>query len=64
MRAYSIFDDFPIAAAEILNQAGIEVTVHPLGVPRPNNAQMKSILQKYEDMAIFTPCRKPLHHLH
>ena len=43
MKAYSIFDDFPSEAIEILQAADVEVTVHPLGVPRPDSAQMKAI---------------------
>ena len=54
MRAYSIFDDFSEDAKEILHDAGIEVTVHPLGVPRPDHDQMKKYLETYDCVIIGT----------
>lgn len=41
MKAYSIFDDFGTEAAAILDNAGVELTIHPLGKPRPDSHQIK-----------------------
>jgi D-3-phosphoglycerate dehydrogenase len=54
MKAYSIFDDFPKEAIEILEKAGVELTIHPMGVARPNDAEMKSILEQYDGVIIGT----------
>jgi phosphoglycerate dehydrogenase-like enzyme len=54
MRAYSIFDDFTQDAVEILVGAGVELTVHPVGVPRPDHDQMKAILEEYDCVIIGT----------
>lgn len=54
MRAYSIFDDFTNEAIKTLEDVGIELTVHPFGVPRPNHDQMKTILEQYDTVIIGT----------
>lgn len=54
MRAYSIFDDFTPEAADLIISAGIELTVHPLNVPRPDHEQMKKILEEYDCIIIGT----------
>lgn len=54
MRAYSIFDDYPVEAVSTLKQVGVEVTVHPLGVARPDDDRMKEILNEYECIIIGT----------
>lgn len=54
MRAYSIFDDFTTNAIKTLEDAGIELTVHPLGAPRPDHDQMKTILEQYDAVIIGT----------
>ncbi len=54
MRAYSIFDDFTKEALDILTAAGVEVTVHPTGVPRPDAVRMKEILKEYDCVIIGT----------
>lgn len=54
MRAYSIFDDFTQEAIDILTGAGVELTVHPFGVPRPDHDQMKAILEEYDCVIIGT----------
>ena len=54
MKAYTIFDDFGQENVEILNDAGIEVTVHPQGIPRPDDEQMKAILEEYDCVIIGT----------
>ena len=54
MRIYSIFDDFDKESILILENAGIDLTVHPLGVPRPDDVQMKKILQEYDGVIIGT----------
>lgn len=57
MRAYSIFDDFTDDARETLEKVGIEVTVHPLGKPRPNKEEFRTILETY-DIAIIGTSQK------
>lgn len=54
MRAYSIFDDFDNDAVSLIEAAGIELTVHPLGKPRPTPEQMKKILEIYDCVFIGT----------
>lgn len=54
MRAYSIFDDFDGEAATMLSRAGVELTIHPLGLPRPNDTRMKEILEEYDCAIIGT----------
>ena len=54
MNAYSIFDDFSVDAADVLKTAGVELTIHPRGVPRPSSAEMKSILEQYDCVIIGT----------
>ena len=54
MKAYSIFDDFTPEAVSVLKKSGIELTVHPLGVPRPNDVQMKKILEENDCVIIGT----------
>lgn len=54
MIAYCIFDDYPEEAIALLREAGIMVTIHPHGVPRPNEAQMKAILEAHECVIIGT----------
>lgn len=54
MRAYSIFDDFTQEALDILTSAGADVTVHPLGMARPDAAGMKQLLREYDCLIIGT----------
>lgn len=54
MRAYSIFDDYPQEAVQTLSSAGVTVTVHPKGKPRPDNEEMKQILEFYDIVIIGT----------
>ena len=54
MKIYSIFDDFDEESILILKNAGIDLTVHPLGVPRPDDMQMKKILYEYDGVIIGT----------
>ena len=54
MKIYSIFDDFDEKAREIIRSAGGVLTVHPLGVPRPDDAHMKEILEEYDCVIIGT----------
>lgn len=54
MKFYSIFDDYGEEPIGILQNAGIEVVVHPLGIPRPSSAQMKEILSQYDGVIIGT----------
>lgn len=54
MRAYSIFDDFGDEPTKILRDAGVDLVLHPLGIPRPDNQQMKIILEEYDCVIIGT----------
>jgi D-3-phosphoglycerate dehydrogenase len=54
MRLYTIFDDFGSEAIRIIEEAGMELTVHPKGVPRPDSVQMKAILEEYDGVIIGT----------
>lgn len=54
MKAYSIFDDFGSEPIELLINAGVELTVHPFGKPRPNKNEMKVILENYDCVIIGT----------
>lgn len=54
MRIYSIFDDFGDDATRILRKAGMEITIHPLGVDRPDTTQMRRILEAYDGVIIGT----------
>lgn len=54
MNVYTIFDDFTQDAIDILISAGATITVHPKGMPRPDSAQMKSLLREYDCVIIGT----------
>ncbi len=54
MTAYSVFDDFPQDAVDILTAAGIRVTLHPQGMPRPAGEELKALLEKYDVLIIST----------
>lgn len=54
MKLYSIFDDFDETSADIIRTAGLELTIHPFGVPRPDSTQMKEILEDYDGVIIGT----------
>lgn len=54
MKFYSIFDDFEENSVKLLREAGMEVTVHPIGVLRPDDVQMKEILETYDGVIIGT----------
>lgn len=54
MKAYSIFDDFSTEAAAILDNAGVDLTIHPLGKPRPDSRQIKKILEDYDCVILGT----------
>ena len=57
MRIYSIFDDFDLQAIELIKEAGGFITIHPVGVPRPDHNQMKKILEEYDCIIIGTSQR-------
>jgi len=54
MKAYSIFDDFDQDAIVLLEDAGVDLMVHPLGRPRPDDDQMKKIIEEYDCIIIGT----------
>lgn len=53
-KLYCIFDDYPTAAKDQLENAGILLDIHPKGFPRPNENEMSSIIQKYDGVIIGT----------
>lgn len=59
MKIYSIFDDFGEQPLKILQNAGMEVSVHPQGVPRPDFEQMKKIFENYDGVIIGTSQKMP-----
>lgn len=54
MNIYSIFDDFDQQAIRLIRENGHALTVHPLGVPRPDHDQMKKILENHDCVIIGT----------
>jgi len=54
MKAYTIFDDFDNDAAKIIKSAGIELTIHPKGKPRPDLQEIKTLLDNYDIIMIST----------
>lgn len=54
MKAYSIFDDFGTEPSVLIRNAGIKLDVHPHGVPRPDAARMKALLETYDCVIIGT----------
>ena len=54
MKVYTIFDDFGAENVRVLNEAQIDITVHPYGTPRPDNGRMKEILEEYDCVIIGT----------
>ena len=54
VKVYSIFDDYNESAAAKLKEAGIELTIHPTGVARPSEEEMKLILEEYDAVIIGT----------
>lgn len=54
MNAYCIFDDFGNEAIEILENAGINVTLLPRNTPRPEGNELKKLLENYDALIIGT----------
>lgn len=54
MKVYSIFDDFGEEPAKILKNKGVQLSVHPLGLPRPSADEMKEILKNNDCIIIGT----------
>lgn len=54
VKIYTIFDDYNKDAALTLKKAGIELTVHPKGAARPDDEQMKLLLEEYDGVIIGT----------
>lgn len=54
MNAYSIFDDFGEEATHIIEQVGIRLTIRPSELPRPDDTEMKKILETYDCVIIGT----------
>ena len=51
---YTIFDDFDPQSALMIRDAGIELVIHPKGVPRPEKQRMTEILREYDGVIIGT----------
>ena len=54
MKAYTIFDDFPQQSLELLQKRGIDVVVHPKGMPRPQGNELKALLDEYDILFVST----------
>lgn len=54
MKAYTIFDDFPQQSLELLQKRGIDVVVHPKGMPRPQDNELKALLDEYDILFVST----------
>ena len=54
MRAYSVFDDLTDEACAVLRGAGIEVTLHPKGEPRPRGDALRVLLEQYDVVFLST----------
>ncbi len=54
MNAYTIFDDFDKDAAKIIESAGIKLTIHPMGKPRPDSIELQTLLDNYDIIMIST----------
>ena len=54
MKAFSIFDDFPQSALDVLNRAGVEVDILAKGKERPSGKTLKNILEAYDIIFIST----------
>ena len=54
MKAYIVFDDFDSEAVEIIQNAGVDVTIHPKGVSRPDSDELTDILKNYDIVVIST----------
>ena len=59
MRAFSIFDDFPPSAIDLLEKHGISITLNPKGKDRPNGDALKSLLKGYDVLFISTAQKMP-----
>lgn len=54
MKLYTIFDDFDPVSISLIREAGIELDIHPMGVPRPDKQRMTEILRAYDGVIIGT----------
>ena len=59
MKAYTIFDDFPQQSLELLQKRGIDVIVHPKGMPRPQGNELKALLDEYDILFVSTAQQMP-----
>ncbi len=59
MKAFSIFDDFPLSSVKILESNGIEVILLPKGEERPQGHALKQLLDSYDILFISTAQKMP-----
>lgn len=59
MKAYSVFDDFPLSSIALLEQNAVEVTLLEKGGERPNGDALKSLLDEYDILFISTAQKMP-----
>lgn len=59
MKAFSIFDDFPISSINILEKNGISVTLLEKGKERPTGQALKALLDEYDIIFISTAQKMP-----
>ena len=59
MRAYSVFDDFPQSAVDILGRNNISVTILQKGKERPAGDELKRLIEVYDIIIISTAQKMP-----
>ena len=59
MKAFSIFDDFPMSSVAILEKKGIKVDLLPKGQERPSGAALEELLRQYDIVFISTAQKMP-----
>lgn len=59
MKAFSIFDDFPMSSVAILEKNGIKVDLLPKGQERPSGAALEELLRQYDIVFISTAQKMP-----
>ena len=51
---FSVFDDYPQDAIDILNRKGYSVVLNKKGSPRPDSNSLRMLLEKYDGLIIGT----------
>ncbi len=59
MKAYSIFDDLSEYAQKVIRDAGVELELHPRGIPRPSGEALRTLLETYDALILGTGQKLP-----